>query len=344
MRLVWMLPCLLSSAALAQEATVKDFKFSVRTLGGQQITQENFKDSVLIVDLWGTWCPPCRKAIPKLVELYARHKHAGLEIIGFSYSSDGKPEDTEAVRKFAVDNHITYSLVPGDPKVRDQVPDFQGYPTLLLFAKGLQNEAIHVGYSDEEGDKLEAWVERALSGEATQATPAQPLDPAAEEAKRIAEEKVPKGKIFMPGNGDKGLDFTVATVGGETLKFSDLHGDVVLLALTSTWDRGADRTTEFLQELHKAQPKLHVLAACLEQERSDERKAEAVRAYRDKLGITYTMFPTGVAFAMEHIHNFAAFPTFLLFDGEGTLVLRQNGISEETKAKVRDQVSKLMQQ
>lgn len=345
MRLAWILPCLWMPVAMAQEATIADFKFSVRTLGGQQITQENFKDNVLIVDLWGTWCPPCRKAIPKLVELYAKHKHQGLEIVGFSYKADGSPEDAAAVRQFAVDNHITYSLAAGDPKVREQVPGFSGYPTLLLFQKGLKNEAIHVGYSDEEGRKLEEWLAKALGGPDAAEKPAEEkLTPEAEEAKRIKEEKVPKGKIFMPGNGDQGLDFEVEDARGERLKFSDLHGQIVLLALTTTWDREAERTTAFLKALQKEQPKLRVLAACLEQERDPDKKAAAVRAYRDRLAIEYTLFPASVKFAMDHFHSFAALPTLLVFDSSGTLVLRQNGISDEITAKVREQVGKLLQQ
>ncbi len=66
-----------------------------RTLGGQQIQQDMFKDNVLIVDLWGTWCPPCREAVPRLVALYEKYKHHGLEIVGFNYAADGSGESAE---------------------------------------------------------------------------------------------------------------------------------------------------------------------------------------------------------------------------------------------------------
>jgi hypothetical protein len=148
----------------------------------------------------------------------------------------------------------------------------------------------------------------------------------------------------MPGNGDQGLDFDVEDARGEKLKFSDLRGQTVLLALTTTWDREAERTTAFLKALQKEHPKLRVLAACLEQERDPDKKAAAVRAYRDRLEIGYTLFPASVKFAMDHFHSFAALPTLLVFDTNGTLMLRQNGISDEITAKVREQVGKLLQQ
>lgn len=346
MRFTWLLPLLCSSVAAGQgEAKVQGFEFSVRTLGGQQLTQDSFKDNVLIVDLWGTWCPPCRAAIPKLVELYGRYKHQGLEIVGFSYKSDGSPEDGDAVRKFAVENHITYSLAAGDPKVREQVPGFRGYPTLLLFQKGMKNEAIHVGYSDEEGEKLEQWIKQALGGESAaapgnDAAKGEP-DPVAEEAKRVKEEKVPKGKLFMPGNGDT-FEFEANDANGEKVRFSDLQGKVVLVALTTTWDQEAANTAGFLKKLHQELPAIQVLAICLEKDSGADKKLAAVHAFRDKLGLDFPLIPASVKFGMDHIHNFAAVPTLLVFDPNGKLVMRQNGISDAITAAVSEQAAKLL--
>ncbi|HLQ38965.1 MAG TPA: TlpA disulfide reductase family protein, partial [Planctomycetota bacterium] len=66
-----LLPVLL--AAQEQPKKIEDFHFDGRTIGGQHLTQEAFRDGVLIVDLWGTWCPPCRAATPKLVALYEQY-------------------------------------------------------------------------------------------------------------------------------------------------------------------------------------------------------------------------------------------------------------------------------
>lgn len=341
MRHAMILAWALAAAAAAQQPTIADFKFSVRTLGGQQLDQDDFKDNVLIVDLWGTWCPPCREAVGKLVGLYGKYKHQGLEIVGFHYAGDGSAEDAETVRKFAVENHITYALAPGEPKVRDQVPGFSGYPTLLLFQRGLKNEAIQVGYSADEGDKLEQWVVKALGGDSKAAPAAEP-DPEAEEARRIKEEKVPNGKIFMPGNGDQGLDFEATDAGGDKIRFRDLHGKPVLLVLTATWNEQAATTTEFLQRLVGEQPKLQLVAVYLEQERDPGKKAAAVREYRDRHRIGYPMIPAGVKFAMDNVHRFAAFPTLLLFDATGALVLRENGISPAIEQRVREGVAKLL--
>ena len=340
----WSLSFLFASVAIAQdEAKVPDFHFDARTLGGQSLTQDSFKDNVLIVDIWGTWCGPCRAAIPKLVELYGKYKHQGLEIVGFSYKSDGTADDVDPVRKFAVENHITYSLCPGDVAVREQVPDFRGYPTLLLFEKGLKSAGVRVGYSDEEGAALEAWVQKALGGaETTAGGAAAEPDPEAEDAKRVAEEKVPKGKLFMPGNGDT-LEFELEDVNGKKLRFGDLAGKAVVLALTTTWDKEAERTAGFLAQLHKDHAALAVVAVCLEQDRDEDKKLAAVREFGARLHLDFPLLPASVKFGMDHIHQFAAVPTLLVFDKEGKLVARENGISDAITEKVRAEAERQLQ-
>src|SRR5215510_10137671 len=80
-------PCLHGQAA--ETAKIDKFAFGGKTLGGQKVDQSQFADNVLIVDLWGTWCPPCRKAVPALVKLYEKYKQQGLEIVGFCYAANG---------------------------------------------------------------------------------------------------------------------------------------------------------------------------------------------------------------------------------------------------------------
>ncbi|MEE9128107.1 MAG: TlpA disulfide reductase family protein, partial [Planctomycetota bacterium] len=59
----------LAPPAPTQAQALKNFKFTVTTLGGQELTQDDFKNSVLIVDFWGTWCGPCKQALPMLKDL-----------------------------------------------------------------------------------------------------------------------------------------------------------------------------------------------------------------------------------------------------------------------------------
>lgn len=56
----------------------------------------------LILEFWATWCPPCRKSIPHLNDLYAKYKSQGLVIIGVSN------EKKEVVQKFLQTTKMDY--------------------------------------------------------------------------------------------------------------------------------------------------------------------------------------------------------------------------------------------
>ena len=321
---VALLPSLATGQAEASPK-IEKFTFAGKTLGGQQLDQTQFTDSILIVDLWGTWCPPCRKAVPALVKLYEQYKHHGLEIVGFCYANDGTAEDADRVRKFAAENRLTYPLLPGDAAVRDQVPGFKGYPTLLLFGRGLTHERTQVGFDEQFEQGLEAWVRKSLAGAAAV--------PAAD-----AKEEVPPGRLFEPGNGDRGFELETEDVHGASFSFAALQGSRVLMAITTSWDQEAARTARFLEAMRKDNADLRVVAWHLERDRDAAKKNEAVRTFLAAQGVGYVAFATELAAVRDKVHRFASMPTLLLFDKDGTLILREGGISEAVEQRIRDRV------
>jgi thiol-disulfide isomerase/thioredoxin len=56
----------------------------------------------LILEFWATWCPPCRKSIPHLNEIYSKNKDKGLVIIGVTN------EKRSVVEKFLKDTKMEY--------------------------------------------------------------------------------------------------------------------------------------------------------------------------------------------------------------------------------------------
>ncbi len=67
---------------------------------------EDKKGKVILVNLWATWCGPCREEIPHLVELQDKYKDQGLEVIGL----DVDPESKEDIQAFASDMKINYTI------------------------------------------------------------------------------------------------------------------------------------------------------------------------------------------------------------------------------------------
>jgi thiol-disulfide isomerase/thioredoxin len=56
---------------------------------GKELKLSDLKGKVVVLDFWGVWCGPCRAAMPHLKEIYAKHKDAGLEVIGVHTTNAG---------------------------------------------------------------------------------------------------------------------------------------------------------------------------------------------------------------------------------------------------------------
>lgn len=69
---------------------------------------DQLKGSVVLLNVWATWCIPCRKEIPELQALHQQYSVRGLKVVGVSVDEAGTDED---VARFAKDFGVTYTIV-----------------------------------------------------------------------------------------------------------------------------------------------------------------------------------------------------------------------------------------
>lgn len=69
----------------------------------KEVRLEDYRGKVCLVEIWATWCGPCRKEIPRLKEVYARYRDHGFEILGYSID-----QDLDALRRFVDENAIPW--------------------------------------------------------------------------------------------------------------------------------------------------------------------------------------------------------------------------------------------
>lgn len=151
-----------AKAALAKDPLFK-FDFEVKTIDGKTLKLSDLKGKVVIVDVWGTWCPPCRMEIPHFVKLYDQYKEKGLEIVGLACEQD-QDEAAKLVKEFAEKNGVKYALAPidQDSDILKQIPDFKAFPTTLFIDKDGKVRVKEVGYRDYA--PLEGTVKALLEG------------------------------------------------------------------------------------------------------------------------------------------------------------------------------------
>ncbi len=108
------------------------FSFDLPDLEGKSVKLADFKGKVTIVDVWGTWCPPCREEVPHFVELNKKYKEKGLAIVGINYEKGDKDKWKSLISSFVAENHVNYPCVIGDDKTQEMIPEFSAFPTTLF--------------------------------------------------------------------------------------------------------------------------------------------------------------------------------------------------------------------
>jgi thiol-disulfide isomerase/thioredoxin len=90
----------------------------------------SFRGKVLIVNVWATWCPPCRKEMPSLEQLHSRLDPARAAVIGLSVENDA-----HQVREWLKKSKITFPnyLDTHAPSAR-QILGISSYPQTFLVA------------------------------------------------------------------------------------------------------------------------------------------------------------------------------------------------------------------
>ena len=80
-------------------------------LDGTKSRISDRKGKVLLVNIWGTWCGPCRAEMPSLIAMQDQYRDQGLEIIGLNIGDGGgTPEPLETIKKFVEQMKLNYTI------------------------------------------------------------------------------------------------------------------------------------------------------------------------------------------------------------------------------------------
>ncbi|MEE8205469.1 MAG: redoxin domain-containing protein, partial [Nitrospinaceae bacterium] len=108
--------------------------FTVRNLKGNRVQLADHKGKVVILNLWATWCGPCRVEMPGLENLYRRYRSEGLEILAVSLDKGS----SDKVQTFADQYRLSFPvLLDSDGQVESRYHTLTIPTTYVIDKKGM---------------------------------------------------------------------------------------------------------------------------------------------------------------------------------------------------------------
>ncbi len=148
-------------------------QFSLPDLDGNIIDQDHpdFRDKVLMVNLWGTWCPPCRAELPHLIRLKKMYGERGFEIIAIEFPvlvNDSEDERRKALARFAEEVGINYTVLLGghaDDLTADlpNLVNTNNFPTNIFIGRNGKVHSIRTGFYEGDIPEYEELIQKLLN-------------------------------------------------------------------------------------------------------------------------------------------------------------------------------------
>ena len=128
--------------------------FETTDIAGRVQRLSDQKGKIVLINLWATWCAPCRIEMPKLDRLYRERKERGLVVFGLSN------ENAETQQEFLAKVPVSYPLLTMTAGVPDFYRDVARYPALFLVDRNGQLQPLPE--SGESFTGIEGEVDKLL--------------------------------------------------------------------------------------------------------------------------------------------------------------------------------------
>lgn len=143
-----------ANADAVDDTEIFDYNFSVRDINGNIVSADQFKGKVIFLNLWATWCGPCRAEMPTIQDLYNEVDHEQIVFLMLSLDNIG---DEEKVKKFITKKEFTFPVYTRTTSLPEllHVPSI---PTTLVVSKGGKVVSRNVGTNNFNTKKFKNFL------------------------------------------------------------------------------------------------------------------------------------------------------------------------------------------
>jgi peroxiredoxin len=145
-----------SPASQLEGKAAPDFK--LKGMDDKEVALKDLKGKVVVIDIWATWCPPCRASLPHLDKLYASVKDKGVAVYAMNLK-----EEKEEVADFVKNTGLKVPVLFDSDGAVATAYRATGIPQTVIIGKDGKIAKVFVGFGGEETAKeMKDAVEKAM--------------------------------------------------------------------------------------------------------------------------------------------------------------------------------------
>ena len=110
--------------------------FTLANNHGDLVSLSQFGSRTILLNFWATWCEPCRREMPMLMELQRQHGATGLQVVGIAL------DDREKVQSFVSQYGISYPILVGEADVFETSAAYGNKEGVLPYSVLVDDEGI----------------------------------------------------------------------------------------------------------------------------------------------------------------------------------------------------------
>ncbi|MBA3352942.1 MAG: TlpA family protein disulfide reductase [Blastocatellia bacterium] len=129
----------------------------IKNLDGTTFKVADKKGKVILLNMWATWCGPCRAEMPSLVRMQDEHRDAGLEVIGLNTDD----ETVAQINDFAAEMKLNYTIVWAGTDLQTallRISKFGGIPQSFIIDRDGNLRGVFRGANPADIKKMEELV------------------------------------------------------------------------------------------------------------------------------------------------------------------------------------------
>lgn len=127
--------------AFASNTLADTVDFTLLDVEGKTHSLSDYRGQWVVVNYWATWCPPCLREIPELVNFHEDNQGKGIVVLGIDFEN----VDHDVLKEFVEDYFISYPVLIEKPAAVSVMGDIPGLPTTFIVSPQGEILARQVG-------------------------------------------------------------------------------------------------------------------------------------------------------------------------------------------------------